>query len=113
MRRRDRRCALDVIAVAMGHEDAVEARRTERGLQVGEMPGRPHAGVDERRRSAVTDDQVGVVAGSRHRPGIVRRQENRFHPAIITAPGTGSDLGLTLSLYFSAVSLSLVSGAVR
>ena len=59
-------------------EDGVEPCRAECRLEIRQMPRIADAGVDERRRAAAAGQQVGVVAGSGHRTGIVGGEEERL-----------------------------------
>ena len=75
---RERGGAAGVIAVAVRDEDAIEAcaPRLELGVEVGQVLRLAHAGVDERRRSAGTGDEIRVVARSGHRSGIVGAEQD-------------------------------------
>jgi hypothetical protein len=73
MRGRERGRAARVIRVLVRHGHDVQVRSGERELSRNriDMTWIAHPGIDERCRSVVADDEIGVIAGTRHGRGVV------------------------------------------
>src|SRR5437763_662823 len=100
MRGRDRRRARRVIAVTVRDEDELEAgaTRVERRGEIGKVSRLADARIDERRRSIASGEKVRVVAGARHRTGIVRGEKDRRQHFV----AAGLHVGPGQKLYRSA-----------
>src|SRR5262245_2729980 len=73
MRGEQRGRAARMIRVSVGHEHSLELRRVALQLRLerGKVARIADTGVNENSPAIGTDEEVGVVAGARHRAGIV------------------------------------------
>ena len=79
MRPRQMRSAVGVIAMAMRDQHVRQLRVSgaESAIELGQMLRLTRACIDERRRSVLGGEQVGVVAAAGHRSRIVSAEKDR------------------------------------